>query len=123
MVQYFLAYVFVGIPLYYMQMFFGQYTQMSMVNLKHMVPYGHGIIYTTMLVVFFYTVKWGVFFGDFCLYFLLAWQKNLPWMQCYDRPQTNIWGKCFTGINDVKTTNGNETMSNNTYTSAYLYYL
>lgn len=122
LVQYFMAYVFVGVPLYYMQMFLGQYTQVGMVHLRHMVPFGHGVIYTALITVFLYTIKYGMFFGDLCLYFLLAWQKHLPWMMCHNQEKNRKWGICFSDDTN-KSTSVDAPLNNKTYTSAYLYYV
>ncbi|GJQ87549.1 hypothetical protein Trydic_g4820 [Trypoxylus dichotomus] len=121
LVQYFISYIVVGIPLYYMQMFLGQYTQMSMVHLRHMIPFGHGLIYTSLIIVFLYTIKYGMSLGDYFLYFLLSWQRNLPWMICHSGNINREWGNCFNGFSNLECV-GNCQL-NKTYTSAYLYYL
>lgn len=104
-----------------MEMFLGQYTQMGMVYLKYMVPFGHGLTYTALLIVFFYTVRYGMFFGDYCVYFLLAWQKYLPWMGCHGLERDKLWGNCYNHTSVVCEEGRCEGVRN--YTTAYLYYL
>ncbi|XP_071052228.1 uncharacterized protein [Onthophagus taurus] len=74
--------VFVCLPIYYMELFLGRYTQNSILHLKYMVPVARGLPYITILVTILYTIGSGHDLTDTVLYLLMCFQRELPWAVC-----------------------------------------
>ncbi|GJQ77218.1 hypothetical protein Trydic_g14887 [Trypoxylus dichotomus] len=82
--QYFLSFLLFGMPIVYMQIALGQYTQMGMFYFKYCIPLFKGLAYTFMVCVLLQTILAGFIMTDKLMYFLLTFQTTLPWSQCPD---------------------------------------
>lgn len=80
--HYVIFYIVSAIPLVYMQIVVGQYSQLGVIFFKYLTPIGHGIGFALCINSIWSCIVKGVFMGDFSLYFLSAMKSELPWMKC-----------------------------------------
>lgn len=86
MLHYAFFYTAIGIPVVYMQVVVGQYSQLGVLFFKYLTPIGHGIGYLMCINTFWGCIYQGVNMGDISLYFLSSLESELPWMKC---PETH----------------------------------
>ena len=90
-IHHFLTYTFVGLPVYYMQVLFGQYTQLGTIIFKYMSPIGHGIGFSFIVTLFVNTIRNGLLLPEFIFYLLSTMYTELPWMECPEGRELECW--------------------------------
>lgn len=84
--------LFVCLPVLYMQVSLGKYTQNSILNFQYMIPLTKGLGYMFLLNVAISAIKCVYLLTDVLLYFLLSFQLELPWSKCINTTvyKTNV---------------------------------
>ncbi|GJQ77219.1 DAT [Trypoxylus dichotomus] len=91
MVQFFFVYILFGIPMVYMQVIMGQYTQMGLVVYRHLIPIGHGLAYVYILLIFGKIVDISMDLSAYLLYFLMIFRSKLDWLICPPEYEAECW--------------------------------
>lgn len=92
------AMFFICLPMLYMQISLGKYTQNSIINMQYMIPIMKGLGYMFLVNVIISCIKCIYYIGDLLLYFLLSFQLSLPWSKCQDILNSttyNVTEHCF----------------------------
>lgn len=89
--QYLVSCVIVGLPLLYMQVMLGQYTQMGVILFKHLVPIGHGLAHSFIGNVFLKSVARGMFISTLLVYLLTSFNTELEWLRCPKSHNNTCW--------------------------------
>lgn len=106
MCQEIFALLFICLPVLYMQISLGKYTQNSIMNLQYMIPIAKGLGYMFIINVAISTVKSVYYMTDTLLYFLLSFQLNLPWAKCLNTTNYQIEEQCYDGKKPANCTVG-----------------
>ncbi|KAF2885826.1 hypothetical protein ILUMI_20347, partial [Ignelater luminosus] len=114
LIHYILCYILIGLPLNYLQILMGQYSQLGAIFFKHMSPVGHGIGYAFLLNSFVWCCSYGMLMADFLMYCLACIDPELKWMVC----PANSTQKCWDSKSDCMKDCINENVS----ISAYVYW-
>lgn len=112
--QHIVVYIFVILPLIYMQLTIGQYTQMGPIHFKHINPLMHGLGYVFIITCMIEIIQTNTYLADNLLYFLLTLQQELQWMICRGYKETCLDYKAIHSCHDC--------VKENTDLSAQLYW-
>lgn len=115
-IHFVVVYLLAGLPLFYMQVVMGQYTQLGVSVFKYLAPIGHGIGYTMLLNALLRCTYYGVLMADFAMFFITSVRAELQWMVCPEGSEDYCWG-----LNDMKYCNSN-CINENTEPSSFLFY-
>lgn len=85
------SFVVVGLPLNYMQVVMGQYSQVGIILYKHNCPIGHGVGYALLFNSFLWCCYYGIQMADFLMYFLACIDVQLHWLVCPKGAQSRCW--------------------------------
>lgn len=80
--NYVVFYFVLALPMVYMQIIVGQYSQLGVVFFKHLTPIGHGIGFVLCINTFWSCILKSVVMADVSLYLLSSLKAELPWMKC-----------------------------------------
>lgn len=90
-IHYIVCYLLVGLPLNYLQILMGQYSQLGAIFFKHMSPIGHGIGYAFLLNSFVWCCHYGIIMGDSLMYLMACIDSELNWMVCPNASKVRCW--------------------------------
>lgn len=108
--------LFFALPLIYIQLLIGQYTQLGVTCIKYLVPIAHGVHYILSLITIVNAYLMGTDMADFFMYFLNCMQANMQWMYCPPDSEDRCWGAEYAG-------DCNETcIKPNMHLSAYIFW-
>ncbi|XP_071802583.1 sodium- and chloride-dependent neutral and basic amino acid transporter B(0+)-like [Asterias amurensis] len=82
LVPYFLSLAFAGMPLFFLEMNFGQYCSLGMLTCWRALPIMKGLSYGQFLVNFYLTISYGVVITYTFYYFFVSFTTLLPWVGC-----------------------------------------
>lgn len=91
--HYTVLYIVFGLPAVYMQVVIGQYSQLGVTFMKHLIPIGHGLSYILCINALIDTVVNGLIMGDIIMYTIGSLQKELLWMDCPPNHLEGCWGR------------------------------
>ncbi|XP_065167552.1 sodium-dependent neutral amino acid transporter B(0)AT1-like isoform X2 [Atheta coriaria] len=85
--QVLIAYLIVGIPIGYMEIVLGQYTNMGVFHIKHLMPIAQGMSYTFILQVLATTTLSTILMTQYLNYAMIIGARSLhgqglPWLEC-----------------------------------------
>lgn len=111
--QFAVVYAFIGLPLVYIQVVIGQYTQMSIIFIKYMCPIAHGVAYTALLNILSHAIERSIYLAIFMVYMLTSLRTDLQWLVC----SQEFADICWNGNNGNCTANclTNKTLSAEIY--------
>lgn len=110
-----IVYIFAVLPLLYMQLIIGQYTQVGPINFRYINPLTHGLSYMFILACILEIVLSATYLIDSMMYLLLSMQKHLEWMECRDE-----YEEVCLGTHEIEHCSNCD--MNNTVLSAFLYW-
>nr|XP_022911312.1 sodium-dependent nutrient amino acid transporter 1-like [Onthophagus taurus] len=106
------SFILIALPLFYMQVLLGQYTQSGVICLRHMSPLGHGIAFGFLLVTFAHSIKLGIYAADFLTYLTQSFRYEIEWLGCSEKYRSVCWN----GYEPCEVNNClNETIKPSTY--------
>lgn len=76
-----------------MQVIIGQYSQLGVSFMKHLVPIGHGFSYVLCINAVIDSIENGLVLGNIIMYLLSSVQRELLWMECPKKHMENCFGK------------------------------
>lgn len=76
-----------------MQIVIGQYSQLGVTFMKHLMPIGHGFSYILCINAAIDSIENGVILGNIIMYLLSSVQRQILWMECPSEHKQNCFGK------------------------------
>ncbi|XP_060563213.1 sodium- and chloride-dependent glycine transporter 1-like [Ruditapes philippinarum] len=105
--------IFGAMPIVYLEMIMGQYSQSGAVPVWNVCPLLKGVGYGTLVSTFLFSVYYAVIIGWMFFYFINSFSKQLPWTTCENewniqetevcitRGETNAANETITGIETI----------------------
>lgn len=118
LLQYLTMLVFLGLPVVYMQVYLGQYTQMGVLNLRQCLPIARGLSMSLVINGLLQVIKLGLLMTDFLMYFLVCLQTELPWTHCH----ADYKNQCYFMDKSVISKEKINFNRNDTFPPAYVYW-
>lgn len=112
--QYTVWTIFFCLPLLYMQLLLGQYTQLGTILFKYLSPIGHGVGFVLISNLFLKTIRNSLLLNDSVFYFMSSFRSELQWMNCSPRYKIPCWDKSKKCKNCINSTY---------YMPGYIYFL
>ncbi|KAJ3602553.1 hypothetical protein NHX12_030305 [Muraenolepis orangiensis] len=84
LIPYFLMLVFLGIPIYLMEISLGQFCSQGSINIWRAVPLFQGVGIATGVVNMIVSIYYGVIIAYILYYFCASFHNPLPWTAFYD---------------------------------------
>lgn len=106
----------VGLPLCYMEVVLGHYSQLGVTLFKYLTPIGHGLGYTMVINAMIRCIYYGIVMADSMLYLLGSMQRELQWMNCPENSEKYCWG-----VNNMKNCTL-DCINDRVQVSAYVYW-
>ncbi|XP_022111719.1 sodium- and chloride-dependent glycine transporter 1-like, partial [Acanthaster planci] len=82
LIPYFLSLALAGMPMFFMEVNFGQYCSLGMLTCWRAYPILKGVSYGQFLVAFYMTIAYGVVITYTVYYFFISFTSSLPWVGC-----------------------------------------
>ncbi|XP_022919585.1 sodium-dependent dopamine transporter-like [Onthophagus taurus] len=95
-----IAVCFFALPVYYMQLLLGQYTQLGVISLKYLSPIAHGVAIVFIMNLFLRTIRQSILLDDAIVYFITSMQSELQWLMCPPKNDREGCQKvpCYDGV-------------------------
>ncbi|CAG9805041.1 unnamed protein product [Chironomus riparius] len=106
LIPYFLAAVFIGLPIFFAELVIGQYSGLAPIKaFSFLAPFFRGLGYCTLMVITFIEIYYFVIVGWCFYYFYISLFPSLIWGTC-----GNDWNSpnCYNLIADIACQEGNE---------------
>lgn len=85
------SFYFVGLPMTYMQIILGQYSQLGLTNIRYICPLAHGLEYNIVIVCIEKTFHFAMAIGSFYFYFVNSTRRKVPWLICPAHHNGTCW--------------------------------
>ncbi|XP_022094677.1 sodium- and chloride-dependent neutral and basic amino acid transporter B(0+)-like [Acanthaster planci] len=82
LIPYFLSLAFAGMPMFFMEINFGQYCSLGPLTCWRAFPILKGLSYGQFIVCFYITITYGVVITYTVYYFFISFTSSLPWAGC-----------------------------------------
>ncbi|XP_022105054.1 sodium- and chloride-dependent neutral and basic amino acid transporter B(0+)-like [Acanthaster planci] len=82
LIPYFLSLAFAGMPMFFMEVNFGQYCSLGIMTCWRAFPILKGVSYGQFLVCFYVSITYGVVISYTFYYFFISFTSSLPWVGC-----------------------------------------
>ncbi|XP_045102699.1 sodium-dependent nutrient amino acid transporter 1-like isoform X2 [Portunus trituberculatus] len=113
LIPYLIVLIFIGRPLYFLEMSIGQFSSFTCVKVWRMVPAAKGVGYGQMIGSWCVVTYYCSLMALTVFYFIMSFNKVLPWSVCDDAWADN---------NCVDASNTNVSLMNNSQSSSEQYY-
>lgn len=105
-----------AMPIVYMEMIMGQYSQSGAIPVWNVCPLLKGVGYGTVVSTFFFSIYYAIIICWMFYYFIHSFFPELPWNTCDNA--WNVKETCVARTADVSIGNGNEELLDNITTTA-----
>ncbi|KAF5304443.1 hypothetical protein FQR65_LT07973 [Abscondita terminalis] len=112
--QHILCMIFIGVPLVYMKVFLGQYSQLGILNIKSLCPIAHGIGYISILTTIVWCSHYGLVLADFVVYLISSFDGVEEFMYCPKNSSFKCWDQTSNCTKDC--------ISNKTFPATFVYW-
>ncbi|KAK7112886.1 sodium- and chloride-dependent glycine transporter 1-like [Littorina saxatilis] len=99
LIPYIICLVLMGIPLFCLEITFGQFASLGPLSIWSVNPLFKGLGYTMMALVAILTIYYNVVVAQAVYFFFASMQSTLPWTQCGED-----WNTCYCRTGDENTT-------------------
>uniref|UniRef100_A0A0B7AU17 Transporter n=1 Tax=Arion vulgaris TaxID=1028688 RepID=A0A0B7AU17_9EUPU len=99
LIPYFVSLIFMGIPLFCLELLFGQFASMGPIAIWEINPLFKGLGYTMVMLAAIISIYYNIIVAIAIFYFFASMQSTVPWSTC-----GNDWNTCFCRTSDMNIT-------------------
>ncbi|XP_067650919.1 sodium- and chloride-dependent glycine transporter 1-like [Haliotis asinina] len=126
LIPYWIMQLFVGMPLFFMELSFGQFASLGPITIWKINPLLKGLGYSMVIVSGLIGVYYNVIIGYCFFYFFSSMQGTLPWSHCdndWNSPNCIVDSNVITNHTNVTVSNASESMYDTTISPSEDYFL
>ena len=92
LIPYFLVLIFIGRPLYFLELLLGQFSSLGSVKLWNISPIARGVGYAQAISSYAIATYYTFLMAISVFYFFASFQETLPWALCPNATEATCYG-------------------------------